>query len=480
MKRTTSLLLAMLFVASILASCGDGASETTAETAADTTAVTETETETQLTHGLPAQDFGGVTFSGLIRVEKIPHFDAEEYNGEPLNDAVYERNNKVIEEFNVKLSYTDVQSDRTMFNEAISQSVMSQDQAYDIMVPDYWWASEVNGWFLNLMEVDILALDQPWWCGGWNDAATVDGMLPGAVGWFTLDMISNMNVIFFNKNLYESMGMDDQFGLNGLYNTVKEGDWTVDLFRQMSVAATQDLDGDGAMTEADMFGTLSSLQSGRALLWSSGMELCKREADGSLTATLTTEKNYDIFKMALDFYAFEGNKYDNLGNLFKGDQALFDMSWVNCAVGYRDMESDFGIVPYPKYDPADETYRNRNFGSSYFAIPVTAKDVNLSAVILEAQNFYSYLNVRPTYYDTVLKAKAARDEETCEMLDLVMDTCYIDPFFVYGTVLGGVADQPFNLVVAKSDTYMSKMESLGKSIDTKMADLVEALKKSAQ
>ncbi len=478
MKKTTSLLLAMLFVASLLASCAGGSTETTADTVADTTVV-ETETETELTHGLPAQDFGGVTFSGLVRTERMTHFDAEEYNGEPLNDAVYDRNNKVTEEFNVQLSYTPVQSDMGKFNEAISQSIMAQDQAYDIIVPDYWWASEVNGWFLNLKEVDTLALDEPWWCAGWNDAAIIEGMLPGAVGWFTLDMIANMNVIFFNKNLYDSMGMDDQFGLNGLYDTVKAGDWTIDLFRQMSTAASQDLDGDGVMTDADMFGTLSSLQSGRALLWSSGMELCKREADGSLTATLTTEKNYDIFKMVLSFYEDDGNRYDG-GNLFKADQALFDMSWVSAAVGYRDMESDFGIVPYPKYDPADDTYRTRNFGSSYFAIPVTAKDINLSAVILEAQNFYSYKDVRPTYYDTVLKAKAARDEETCEMLDLVMETCYIDPFFIYGTVLGGVADQPFNLITSKSDTYMSKMESLAKSIDTKMENLIESLKKSAQ
>ncbi len=478
MKRKTSILLAMLLLISLLASCGTATTEVSTDTAADTTVV-ETETETELTHGLPAQDFGGTTFSGLVRTERMTHFDAEEYNGEPLNDAVYDRNNKVTEEFNVKLSYTPILSDMAKFNEAISQSIMSQDQAYDIIVPDYWWASEVNGWFLNLMEVDTLALDKPWWCAGWNDAATVEGMLPGAVGWFTLDMIANMNVIFFNKNLYDSMGLDDQFGLDGLYDTVRDGTWTIDLFRQMSTAASQDLDGDGVMTDADMFGTQSSLQSGRALLWSSGMELCRREEDGTLTATLTTEKNYDIFKMALSFYEEPGNKYDGT-NLFKADQVLFDMSHVGAAVEYRDMESDFGIVPYPKYDPADETYRNRNFGSSYFAIPVTAKDINLSAVILEAQNFYSYLNVRPTYYDTVLKAKAARDEETCEMLDLVMDTCYIDPFFIYGTVLGGVADQPFNLVASKSDTYMSRMESLAKSIDTKMADLVEALQKSAQ
>ena len=66
------------------------------------------------------------------------------------------------------------------------------------------------------------------------------------------------------------------------------------------------------------------------------------------------------------------------------------------------------------------------------------------------------------------------------MLDLVMETCYIDPFFIYGTVLSGVADAPFNLVTSGKDTYMSKMESLATSIDTKLQTLIEALQQTAQ
>ncbi len=481
MKRSATLLFAILMTASLLASCGGGETETAADTAAavETTA----ETETELTHGLGTYDFGGVDYVAMVRQEKMTHFDAEEYTGEPLNDSVYDRNTKVTEEFNVTLGFVPVVSDMKTFNEAISQSIMSQDQAYDIITPDYWWGSEVNGWFFNLTDIDVLALDQPWWCGGWNEAATVEGMLPGAVGWYTLDMISNMNVVFFNKDLYAAAGLDDTFGLDGLYNTVREGKWTMDLFRQMSTTAAQDLNGDGEMTDADLYGSVSELQAGRAILWSSGMELCRKEEDGTLVPTLTSEKNYDIFKMALSFYEDDSNLYTTDGGLisrlFMGDQIMFNMKAVGDAVGYRDMEADFGIVPFPKYD--DETgYRSRNFGSSYFAIPITAKDTEMSAVVLEAQNFYSYRDVRPTYYDTILKSKAARDEDTCEMLDLVMETCYIDPFFIYGTVLSGVADAPFNLVTSGKDTYMSKMESLATSIDTKLQTLIEALQQTAQ
>lgn len=479
MKRSASLLLAMLMIATLLASCAGSTTETTTDTTTTDVKTEPVVTETELTHGLSGYDFGGESYVSLVRTEKLTHFTAEEYNGEALNDAVYNRNNLVTEEFNVSLSFVDVVSDRTTFNNTISTSILAQDQAYDLIVPDYWWGAEVNGWFFNLTKVDVLALDEPWWCGGWNDAALIEGMLPGAVGWYTLDMISNMNVVFFNKNLYETSGLDSAFGLDGLYNTVREGKWTWDLFTQLCTAATQDLDGDGVITDSDQYGSISGLQSGRAILWSLGMELCHKEDDGSLVPTLSTEKNYDIFKKALVFYEDGGNGYERSGNLFIGDQVMFDMTNIGSASGFRDMESDFGILPFPKYDESSE-YRNRNYGTSYFAIPITAKNTELSAVILEAQNFYSYRDVRPTYYDTVLKAKAARDVDTCEMMDLVLETCYIDPFFVYGTVLNAVADVPFNLIVNGKDTYMSQMESLNKSIGTSLEKLITALKQAEE
>lgn len=481
MKKLLTLLLVSAMLLGSLASCGESttnADETTP--ASGDTTVTEVEAveeETELTHGLPEKNFNGADYVGLIRTSRITHFSAEEMTGEALNDSVYERNNTVSEEFGVTLGFVDVEDNSGTFNNTVSQSIMSQDAAYDVIAPDYWWATEVNGWFLNLMEMEHLDLTKPWWCIGWNDAATINNMLPGAVGFYTLDMIQNMNMIYFNKNLYDSLGFDAQFGLSGLYDTVRSGDWNYDLFTQMASTAALDLNGDGQMTQGDQFGTLSELQSGRALLWSSGLELCYRDDTGALVATLATEKNYDIFSTVLAFYQDTNtNLYNGDNNaIFIADQALFLMSSIGNAVALRDMESDFGVLPYPKYNPEDESYRNRNFGSSYFAIPITAKDFEMSAVVLEAQNFYSYRDVRPTYYETILKDKVARDQETAEMLDLVIDTCYIDPFFVYGTNLSFVADKPFNLITAKSDTYASEMQKLEKPVGKQLTKLIEAI-----
>ncbi len=481
MKKILTLLLLAAMLTSAFVSCGESTtnSDETSAPSADPSAnneVVETVVETELAHGLPDKDFGGTDYVALIRTSKLTHFTAEEMTGEALNDAVYERNNTVAEEFGVTLGFVNVEDNSGTFNNTVSQSVMAQDAAYDVIAPDYWWATEVNGWFLNLMDMENLDLTKPWWCGGWNDAATINGMLPGAVGFYTLDMIQNMNMIYFNKTLYDSLGFDMQYKINGLYETVRNGDWTYDLFNSMAHGAGTDINGDGRMDARDQFGTVSDLQSGRALLWSSGLELCYRDETGALVQTLATEKNYDIFTTVLNFYQEEYNLYNGDSNgIFIGDRALFLMSAIGNAVSLRDMESDFGVLPYPKYTAEQEEYRNRNFGSSYFAIPITAKDTEMSAIVLEAQNFYSYRDVRPTYYETILKDKVSRDQETSEMLDLIIDTCYIDPFFVYGTNLSYVADQPFGLIESKSDTYMSKMQSLEKVVGKQLDKLIEAI-----
>ena len=169
-KKTMKKLLTLLLISAMLlgtfASCGEStanADETTpssADTAVEPEAVEVIE-ETELTHGLPEKDFGGADYIGLIRTSKLTHFTAEEMTGEALNDAVYERNNTVSEEFGINIGFVDVEDNSGTFNNTVSQSIMAQDAAYDVIAPDYWWATEVNGWFLNLMEMEHLDLTKP-------------------------------------------------------------------------------------------------------------------------------------------------------------------------------------------------------------------------------------------------------------------------------------------------------------------------------
>ena len=92
----------------------------------------------------------------------------------------------------------------------------------------------------------------------------------------------------------------------------------------------------------------------------------------------------------------------------------------------RDMETDFGVLPYPKYDEAQKEYYSRV--SYYWAniIPVTNTKLDMTGAILEALNCESANYVVPAYYNIALKTKYSRDEESAAMLDLIFENRVVD------------------------------------------------------
>ena len=63
-------------------------------------------------------------------------------------------------------------------------------------------------------------------------------------------------------------------------------------------------------------------------------------------------------------------------------------------------------------------------------VPSTA-DMELAGPVTEMLARYSYQKIRPQFYDLVLKQKAARDESSGEMLDLIFDSAYLDFNMIY-------------------------------------------------
>ena len=101
------------------------------------------------------------------------------------------------------------------------------------------------------------------------------------------------------------------------------------------------------------------------------------------------------------------------------------------------MEDDFGILPLPKWTVDQKNYYTYSSGSApVLAVPTTASDLEFIGVITEALNAESYKQVVPVYYETALKDKYARDKETLEMIDLVMQGRVVDMGFIYDGFVG--------------------------------------------
>ena len=119
-------------------------------------------------------------------------------------------------------------------------------------------------------------------------------------------------------------------------------------------------------------------------------------------------------------YIFSKEQY-GVGTKFVTNQALFSYGEITTTQQLRSKDFSFGILPSPKYDEQQDRYYCRtSWPSAGFSIPLTAADPEMSAAVADALNYLSYDIVWPTYREVVLEQKNLRNEESIEILDIIL------------------------------------------------------------
>ena len=138
----------------------------------------------------------------------------------------------------------------------------------------------------------------------------------------------------------------------------------------------------------------------------------------------------------------------------------------------RASDTDFGILPTPKFDEAQEQYWNTvsHHTTGLMSVPVTS-DAERTSVILEALAAESKYTVQPAYYDVSLKGKSTRDEESGEMLEIIIAGRVFDlgSIYAFGGFEGqymGIAQNPSSDIVS---IYTKLEKSTNKAIDNFVA-----------
>ena len=479
MRKTASRIAALLLAAMTLQlfACGSGAgtTDTGNETSSGNTETTAPETEKPFADNLGEYDFGGTDFTMLVRETRNDFICPESETGDVVSDSIYKRNEKIADRFNVNIKSVTLPDDSTQWNHQLEGEVMAGSGDYDVGRPDYWWGCETRGLFLNMLDYDVLDFSAPYWCAGWNDSATIYGQLYSAVGSMSLDLIRMLEVIYFNPALIGSLGLENP------YDLVDNHKWTLDKMTEMAAAALSDLNGDSEYNiENDRLGYACDIQAGRALLASAGMKIATPTSDGAYEYNFMNDRFVTMYDKVYDI--INNNKaccYSNsvdLNAVFKNDNLLFLGAGVGNTDYLRDMKTDFGIIPTPMLDESQENYVTYNLGTYYMAILKTAKDPLMSAVMLEALNAESYKSVVGTYFDTALKGKYSRDEETAKMLDLILSDTFFDFTFVNETATDHIVMWFFEQIANKKEGIMSAYDKRKTSFEKKLTTLLETYK----
>lgn len=418
-NRILSLLLcAMLLSTCGLSACGQSeqVSETTTDTP-DTTEVTEAaETETPL----PDANFEGSTFSFLNGNVSYTYGSiiAEEQTGDTMNDTIYQRNTAVEDLYNITLAETmtnNAQSDYT-------KSVTAGSGDFDIALLRMEWAFPVviDNSAISWDNIPHLQLDREWWVQDSIRSMSLLNKVYFAVSAFDTSHFESIRAFVYNKDMAED------YQLTSPYELVKSGEWTLDTFHDMAMTVAQDTDNDGKWTIADQYGvTSSSNVLNNTLMCGIGSILSIGKDDTDIPYfDLDNELHINDLLRVAKFYEAQNGfaERNNKQELFKAGQALFRCCLLSEVAALRDMEDDFGILPAPKSDAEQAEYYNLGGSPFFMTVPVTAIDLDCTGILMEALARGSMGLIDAAYYDTILKGKVSRDEESVEMLDLICST----------------------------------------------------------
>lgn len=470
-----------------------GCSSTQDQTGDTQTSPSQTDMETAVTDNqykanVPDADFGGAEFHVLgpdpnAYQSLLLDFDFEAEPADIVQSAIYQRNRKIEETYNIKFQSEYVSS----FDEPrqiLEKNVMAGEDAYQLvmLICRNAFPQALKGYALMPEEIPYVDTTQPWYIHHVNEMMSVDGKEVLAYTDECMNAYLQTVGMFFNKNMITSNALEDP------YTLVEEGKWTTDKFYEMASAVIRDLNGDGKYDVSDAWGVISEPDMFYPSIWV-GAESTTVQKDAQGYPAFVAVGNEKLISLLqnlmekLNTNGFYFNSFDNFGleeisrdkgtQLFADGGSLFLVTNIGKVLMLRDMNADFGILPLPKYDEAQETYYGRMLDGWVHIVPSTAEKTEMIGTVIEALGAESKNLVIPAFFDVALTGKLIRDTDSEKMLNLLFDNVTLD---LGDTVWYDSVRQPLTSAMDKGQkefaSYFQKQEKrIVKTIQKSMDEL---------
>ena len=412
--------------------------------------------------------------------------DSEGGTAQVINDAVYARNQALEKLCNLKVNPIKVEDlDEKVRVEAMSPSRDFQfiDSTLDRAATNY----ATNAFLADWVSLGI-DLDQPWW-----DAGTANFLLEGGVYFmsgsanYVDDLLTY--VIIFNKDMLTQ----NETPIPDPYRSVRNNEWTLDYFYQIIQGVSRDSAAPSGYDELDTYGFVTNWEYGNTIFLGSGLRyIINDETVDRPTLYLSdasrTEKALNVLDMACKIVHENNATYmspagqEILGvTAFQESRALFFGEAVTYIQKFnREMKGDYGILPVPKYDQAQENYITwtHSLGTTFSIInTIPTDDRETIGKIMSAYAILSHQYLKPAFYDTVLTSRSLRDPDSVEMMDMIFSNRVYDMAFYFRT---NFTFEPIfkSCVVDNLTTFSSQYKSASKGFDRKLDNMFKKLNKS--
>jgi hypothetical protein len=477
MKQSLRKLLALSLAALMLLSavaCGTTTDDTKDPTMTTQGAAEEDTLDSRYVCDLPDDLNYGDAEINIMYVKVAGRDDeliSEELGHGTIPDAVYERNLAVENQLGVKLAFVEQDNDSTAQG-TIGTTVRGGDHSLDIFVIGTYCAISpaISGCYHNLNANDYVDTTKHYWSQDYNNIVTFTSdnkqflaTSPAALSLFRLTYLT-----IFNRDLFNDRKIPD------LYETVDNGDWTLDYQYQLAADTYVDSDGNGKESKDDFYGFITgSCISVDAYCVASDIHLVSRDETGymvynadKMDALVEMSEKVSALYNAQGTYVFQGQPEDDIGKHYIIEK-FAELQGLMATTQFLSIEThidslaafNYGIVPMPKLSKEQKNYMTyvqdqvSAFGISS-AIADEERQSMLGAV-MEALAYHSYKIVRPAYYDSALSLRFMKDPQSKAILDTMFETIAFD--YTYVTDVGGVRGTLRTLLPSKNPAVSSRV-----------------------
>lgn len=424
-KRTFLVLLCfVLMLTTLLSACNNDKYDKQEQT---TATVEETDAPTDLLEkALPNNiDFGGREFVALTESDGGLQFNTEEFDGDPVNEAMVTRNLYISERFDCVLTTVEGKGDK------LEVAHLTQGSDFDLVWPNPLFVGSfmIKGMVTDLKTLDSIDLTGEWWNQTHVETWTCNNHLYALASDATI-LGQAFGAIVYNVDAYK-----DRFSTDDLYDVVYAGDWTVEKMEILAKQASAKVEGD----ETGNFYGLGFWENlAYGMMYGMDVRLLNPTSDGKFELGYTNTRLTAIaegiasliYNPEINILSKYGGSADatasNFFNAFCGGNCLF-MTWdVGSMYQHlRDLDFEIGYLPNPKLNEEQNGYRVM-CSSGQMLIPYYVKDAEQAGTIFNALGVCSYLEIRPTYINKVLLGRLSKQAEHFEMLQFMHNSKFWD------------------------------------------------------
>ena len=476
--RLLPLFLAFLMLAMLLVSCSDNADDKGGTNT--TVAGVDNEEPTETTNALSTvevNNYDGYLYSIIVTNQDKRHVDfvAESETGATLNDLVFRRNMKIEDMYNITITAQDM--DFGTVSSTAQKDAVAADSSHSLYVSNataYSLASAGHLYPVNTMPG--INLENPWWDQDAIAGMSVKDTTFLVTGDITPTGLLTSECVLFNKKLFDNKTIAYP------YDTAFDGKWTLDAMTGIAKGLTEDINGDSKINKNDdMFSMTCWFDFGHAMFYGAGARMVSKDSDDIPYLDWNID-NYaaiyeKIYALVIGTEAnYEKSDHEGSFKVFHEGRAYFcGITFQKIELFLRDMNDDYGVLPLPKFSENQERYVTDVSGAGSMCIwPVSLKEAETVGNITEALAAASYDSITPSLFNVIASVKNVRDEESAQMVQLIIRNRVFDMAHMYGiTGDNFVWDQLAKKATEVASYFDPKKSAAEKALDKIVTAFIE-------